>query len=168
MADAPTVPAHFFINLLLRASLAHFPYLYLFWALLANILIVPTHLIISFLRLPWPIYFSYTSFTLMGFFVRSSGLSRPNYHILTSYYFLGLLSFKLNPISLLIYILDILGPFTSFLPLIMSRTSFDYIWKPSLDLSKKEKSTLEYSISVYFTAFPLPEDPLFLLLSFWH
>ena len=77
MADAPTVPTHFFINLLLRASLAHFPYLYLFWALLANILIVPTHLIISFLRLPWPIYFFYTSFTLMGFLLDPLGFLGP-------------------------------------------------------------------------------------------
>ena len=31
-ADVPAMLAHFFINLLLRASLAHFPHLCLFWA----------------------------------------------------------------------------------------------------------------------------------------
>ena len=51
-ADAPVVLAHFFINLLLRVSLAHFPYLYLFWALLANIFAMPAHFIILFLELP--------------------------------------------------------------------------------------------------------------------
>ena len=51
-AGAPTVPAHFFINLLLRASLAHFSYLYLFWASLANIPVVPAHFTTSFLELP--------------------------------------------------------------------------------------------------------------------
>ena len=47
-ADTPTVPANFFINLLLRASLAHFPYLYLFWTLLANIPAVPAHFTTSY------------------------------------------------------------------------------------------------------------------------
>ena len=51
-ADAPAMSAHFFINLLLRVSLAHFPYLYLFWALLANIFAMPAHFIILFLELP--------------------------------------------------------------------------------------------------------------------
>ena len=51
-ADALVMPAHFFINLLLKASLAHFPYLYLFGALLANILVVPAHFIILFLEFP--------------------------------------------------------------------------------------------------------------------
>ena len=50
-ANALAVPAHFFINLLLRASLAHFPHLYLFWALLANILTVLAHFTTSFLEL---------------------------------------------------------------------------------------------------------------------
>ena len=66
-ANAPTVPAHFFINFLLIASLTHFPYLYHFWALLANIPTVPAHFIISFIRFPWPIYFFFISFTLMDF-----------------------------------------------------------------------------------------------------
>ena len=49
-ADVPVVPTHFFINLLLRASLARFLHLYLYWALLANILAVcqPISLLHSF------------------------------------------------------------------------------------------------------------------------
>ena len=66
-ANAPTVPAHFFINFLLIASLTHFPYLYHFWALLANIPTVPAHFIISFIRFPRPIYFFFISFNLMDF-----------------------------------------------------------------------------------------------------
>ena len=76
-ADAPTVPAHFFINFLLRASLACFPHLYLFWALLANIPAVPAYFIISFLTLPWPIYFFFTSFTFMGFSLDHLGFLNP-------------------------------------------------------------------------------------------
>ena len=75
--DALAVPAYFFINLLLRVSLAHFPYLYLFWALLANIPAVPTHLIISFLGLPGPIYFFCTFFTPMGFLLDPLGFLGP-------------------------------------------------------------------------------------------
>ena len=66
-ADSLAVPTHFFINLLLRASLAHFSRLYLFWALLANIPTVPTHFTTSFLGLSQPVYFLLTSFTFMGF-----------------------------------------------------------------------------------------------------
>ena len=76
-ADAPTVPAHFFINLLLRASLAHFSHLYLFWALLANIPVVPAHFTTSFLELPRPVYFLFTSFTPMGFLLNSLGFFGP-------------------------------------------------------------------------------------------
>ena len=61
-ADTFAVTAHFFINLLLRASLAHLLLLYFFY----------TH----------------------RHFTRFFGLPRPNYHIFTSYYFLGLLAFK--------------------------------------------------------------------------
>ena len=93
-ADAPVVPTHFFINLLLRTSLARFPRLYLFWALLANIPAVPTHFTTSFLRLPQPIYFFFTSFTPISFFARFFGLPQSNYHIFTSYYFSDLLAFK--------------------------------------------------------------------------
>ena len=60
--DAPVVLAHFFIILLLKASLARFPHFYLFWVLLANIPIVPAHFFISFLGLPRPIYLFFTSF----------------------------------------------------------------------------------------------------------
>ena len=60
-ADAPTVPAHFFINILLKASLAHFPHLYLFWALLANIPTVPTHFIPrAYLAHLLPLYLFYS------------------------------------------------------------------------------------------------------------
>ena len=75
--DAPTVPTYFFINLLLRASLVQFPHLYLFWALLANIHVVPTHFIISFLKLSQPIYFFFTSFTYMGFLLDPLGFLGP-------------------------------------------------------------------------------------------
>ena len=75
--DAPTVPTYFFINLLLRASLVQFPHLYLFWALLANIHVVPTHFIISFLKLSRPIYFFFTSFTFMGFLLDPLGFLGP-------------------------------------------------------------------------------------------
>ena len=70
-ADAPTMPAHFFIHLLLRTSLTHFSHLYTFWALLANILVVPAHFTTSFLGLPQPVYFFFTSFTPMGFLLDS-------------------------------------------------------------------------------------------------
>lgn len=76
-ANAPTVPAHFFINLLLRASLTHFPYNYLFWALLANIPTLPAHFIISFIRFPRPIYFFFIFFTLMGFLLDLLGFLDP-------------------------------------------------------------------------------------------
>ena len=66
-ADVLVVPAHFFINLLLRVSLAHFLHLYLYWALLANIPAVPAHFITSFLRFPRPVYFFFTSFSQWAF-----------------------------------------------------------------------------------------------------
>ena len=66
-ANAPTVPAHFFINFLLIASLTHFPYLYHFWALLANIPTLLAHFI------PWPIYFFFTYFTSIGFLLNPLG-----------------------------------------------------------------------------------------------
>ena len=66
-ADTPTVSTHFFINLLLGVSLAHFSHLYLFWVLLVNIPAVPAHFITSSIGLPRPIYFSFTSFIPMSF-----------------------------------------------------------------------------------------------------
>ena len=66
-ADVLVVPAHFFINLLLRVSLAHFLHLYLYWALLANIPAVPAHFTTSFIWFPRPVYFFFTSFTPMAF-----------------------------------------------------------------------------------------------------
>ena len=81
-ADAPTVPAHFFVNLLLKASLAHFPHLYLFRALLTNILVVLTHFIsrtsLTHLLL---LYLFYSH----GLFARSFELPRLDYHTLISY-----------------------------------------------------------------------------------
>ena len=71
-ADSLAVPTHFFINLLLRASLAHFSRLYLFWALLANIPAVPAHFT-TFLGLPQSIYFFFTFFTPMRFLLNSFG-----------------------------------------------------------------------------------------------
>ena len=59
--------AHLLVNFLLKASQTHFSLLYLSWALLANIPIVPAHFIMSFFRLPQPIYYLFTSITLMGF-----------------------------------------------------------------------------------------------------
>ena len=87
-ADTPAVPTHFFINLLLRASLAHFPHLYLFWALLPNIPAMPTHFTTSFLEIPRPIYSFFTSFTPMGFLLNSLGFLSP---IITS---LPLITFR--------------------------------------------------------------------------
>ena len=52
-------------------------------------------------------------------FAKSFGLPQPNYHILTSYYFFGLIGLEANPIDLLIHFLGFPGPFTSFLPLIV-------------------------------------------------
>ena len=76
-ADASAVLAHFFINLLLKAFLAHFPHLYLFCALLANIPAVLAHFTTSFLGFPRPIYFFFTSFTPIGFLLDSSGFLGP-------------------------------------------------------------------------------------------
>jgi len=93
--DVPVVPAHFFINLLLRVSLVHFPHLYLFW-LVGNIPAVPTHF---YYFIPWassahlfPLYLFYS----YGIFAKFFGLLWSNYYIFTSYYFLGLLAFKPN------------------------------------------------------------------------
>ena len=52
-------------------------------------------------------------------FAKSFGLPQPNYHILTSYYFFGLIGLEANPIDLLIHFLGFPGPFTSYLPLIV-------------------------------------------------
>ena len=75
--DTLAVSAHFFINLLLKASLTHFSHLYLIWALLANIPAVLAHFTTSFVRLPRLIYFSFTSFTPMGFLLNSLGFLGP-------------------------------------------------------------------------------------------
>ena len=79
-ADAPAMPVHFL-------------HLYLFWALLANIPAVPAHFI------PWASSAYLLLFYLFyshAFFAKSFGLSQPNYHIFTSYYFSGLLAFRLT------------------------------------------------------------------------
>ena len=76
-ADISIMPIHFFINFLLKVLLAHFPHLYLFWALLANIPTVPTHFTTSFLGLPRSIYLFFTSFTLIGFLLDSLSFLSP-------------------------------------------------------------------------------------------
>ena len=68
----------FFINFLLKAFLAHFPHLYLFWVLLANIPVVLAYFTILFLELSWSIYLFYSQ----GLFDRFFRLPRPNYYIL--------------------------------------------------------------------------------------
>ena len=92
-AYAPTMPAHFFINLLLMASLANFSYIYLFWALLAKFLLCQPISLFHFRTSLTHLFFLYLFYS-HGLFARSFGLPRPNYHILTSYYFLDLLAFK--------------------------------------------------------------------------
>ena len=137
--DTFTVPTHFFINLLLRASLAHFPHLYIFWALLANIPAVPAHFTTSFFGLSCPIYFFFTSFTLMCFLLDSSGFLGPittslpllgfvsqhsccaspfHYFIpqASSAYLLLLISF--TPMGFLLNFLGFLGLITTSLPLL--------------------------------------------------
>ena len=89
-ANAPAAPTHFFIHLLLKASLAYFSHLYLFWALLANIAAMPTHFTASFLEFPWPVYLFFTSFTLMSF-------------LLDSMSFLGLITISLSLITFWAY-----------------------------------------------------------------
>ena len=71
------MPTHFFINLLLKASLANFSHFYIFWALLANIPAVPVHFTTSFLKLPQHVYFFLTSFTFMGFLLDSLDFLSP-------------------------------------------------------------------------------------------
>ena len=90
-ADAPAVPAHFFINILLKASMAHFPHLYLFWALLANIPVVSAHFIP---RAYLAHYFFFTSFTPMGFLLYPLSFLDPITTSLSLIYFSGLLAFK--------------------------------------------------------------------------
>ena len=114
-ADAPAVPANFFINLLLRASLAQFSHLYLFWALLASILamlayfipwVFSAHLFILYLFYSHglllnhlgflsPIPHPYLLFTFRSYWPLSQpneftnlfpGLPRPIYFLCTSYY----------------------------------------------------------------------------------
>ena len=74
-ADAPAMPVHF-------------PHLYLFWALLANILVVPAHFI------PRAIYFIFTSFTPMNFLLNLLGFLSPITTSLPLITFSGLLALK--------------------------------------------------------------------------
>ena len=92
-AYAPTMPAHFFINLLLRASLANFSYIYLFWGLLAKFLLCQPISLFRFRTSLTHLFFLYLFYS-HGLFARSFGLPWLNYYILTSYYFLDLLAFK--------------------------------------------------------------------------
>ena len=75
------------------AMSVHFLHLYFFWALLANIPAGPAHFIpraSSAYLLLFYLFYSY------GFFAKSFGIYRPNYYIFTSYYFSGLLAFRLT------------------------------------------------------------------------
>ena len=80
------------------AVLAHFPHLYLFWVFLANILAMPTHFIPRASSIHLLLLYLFYSNGLLarsfGLLARSFVLPRPNYHILTSYYFSDLLTFK--------------------------------------------------------------------------
>ena len=89
-ADAPAMLAHFFISFLVKASLAYFPHLYLFWAWLAYIPVILAHFTTSFLGLSLPIYLFSTFFTFMGFLLDSLG-------------FLGLITTSLPPIIIWAY-----------------------------------------------------------------
>ena len=92
-ADAPAVLAHFFINLLLRASLAHFSHLYLFWALLASIPTVPAYFIPRVFSAHLLLFYLFYSH---GLFAKSFGLPRSNTTSLPLIYFSVLLAFKLT------------------------------------------------------------------------
>ena len=115
-ANAPTAPTHFFIHLLLRASLAHFSHLYLFWALLANIAAVPTHFTASFLEFPWPVYFFFPSFTLMSFLLDSMSFLDPITISLSLITFWAYWPLS-QPIEFINLFPELLDPFTSSLSL---------------------------------------------------
>ena len=95
------------------AEPVHFTHLYLFWALLVNIPIVLAHFIsqASSAHL-----FLFYLFYFHGLFSKYSGFPWPNYHSFNSYYFSGLLAFKLTQWS---HFLGFLYPFTSSLPFIV-------------------------------------------------
>ena len=69
--------SHFLVNFLLKASQAYFSLLYLSWALLTDILVVPAHFITLFFGLPRPIYYLFTSFTPMRFLLNLLGFLDP-------------------------------------------------------------------------------------------
>ena len=75
------------------AVLVHFSHLYLFWALLANIPVVLAHFIS---RASLAHLFLFYLFYFHGLFSKYSGFPWPNYHSFNSYYFSGLLAFKLT------------------------------------------------------------------------
>ena len=112
------LPSHFLVNFLLKASHAYFSLLYLSWALLANILVVPTHFITLFFGLPRAIYYIFTSVTLMSFLLNLLGILGPitTYLLLITtwaYWLLG------HPLSLLTHFLGYLSPFSHSLSLII-------------------------------------------------
>lgn len=78
--DAPTMPVHFL-------------HLYLFGELLANIHVVLDHFIPQASLIYLLLFYLFYS---VGLFAKSFGLSQPNYHIFTFYYFSGLLAFRLT------------------------------------------------------------------------
>jgi len=75
--DVLAMLTHFFINLFLKASLAHFPHLYLFWACWPTFLTCQPIFTNLFLGLPQPICSFFTSFTLMRFLLNSLSFLGP-------------------------------------------------------------------------------------------
>ena len=94
-ANVPAISTHFFIKPLLRASLAHFPRLYLFWAYW--LIFLPCQPILPFYSLGFfsPFITSLTLFTPMGLLLNSLGFLGLFTMLLPLITFLGLLAIKL-------------------------------------------------------------------------
>ena len=118
-ADVLAISTHFFINPLLRASLAQFPLLYLFWAYW--LIFLPCQPILPLYSLGFfnPFTTSLPLFTPMGLLLNSFSFLSLFTTLLPLITFLGLLAIKANPLSLPIHSLGFPDPFTSFLPLII-------------------------------------------------
>ena len=118
-ADVLAISTHFFINPLLRASLAQFPLLYLFWAYW--LIFLPCQPILPLYSLGFfnPFTTSLPLFTPMGLLLNSFGFLGLFTTLLRLITFLGLLAIKANPLSLPIHSLGFSDPFTSFLSLII-------------------------------------------------
>ena len=118
-ADVLAISTHFFINPLLRASLAQFPLLYLFWAYW--LIFLPCQPILPLYSLGFfnPFTTSLPLFTPMGLLLNSLGFLGLFTMFLPLITFLGLLAIKASPLSLPIHFLGFPDSFTSFLPLII-------------------------------------------------